>query len=1449
MLGLAYERYVKDSALIGSAATCEPVLDGLRAAGVDEIACFVDFGIAADTVQGGLPALAAMIDRYRTPVRVAPPPPTAITPLTLAQREALALVELAATDTAIGASVCFELRGPLDVACLGRALATVMSRHDILRSRLTPARDALHVPPGDSRVPLEVTDLAAAGLSPHDWLIQLGRRGFDLVNEPVFRAAIGRLGADHHLLRISSHHTLCDGWSLGVLTGELGEIYSAELDGRACNLLAPMQFHEFVTSQEAQRGTATLASHEQYWLAQFSGEIPQLELPTDRPRPPIKTYRAGRIEHDLDPALCKQLQRVARQQGSTVVMLLASAYLYLLHRLANQDDVIVGTPVAGQLAHMDRALIGHCTSLLPLRSSLSGCERFTDLLARTRAILLDAFDHRDYTFHELVARLQLPRDASRLPLVAVGFNFDRLAPVTMSGLALRYWEDQPIEYALSETSLNITDLGDEMREEWNYNLDLFDRQTVQRWRDGFEAILRAVVADPARPLAALSIVPAAEQQRMIAAADATRREVPDRALPLHALFERQATATPDAPAVACGADRLSFRALARRSNQLAQHLRALGATPESRVVIALPRSVDLVVAVLAIWKTGGAYLPIDTSHPPERLARILASAQPALVVTTSALGRALPDLGAVPVVELDRIAARLMDLPDAAPATELAPHHAAYVIYTSGSTGEPRGVVVEHRSVVNLLAALRSAVYARHPGVLRVAVNGPITFDTSVKQLIQLLDGHCLEIIPDELRRDGAAMCGYLRERAVDVLDCTPTQLHLLIEGGLLRTPPAARPVRCVLVGGEAIDPALWQLLAGSEIDFVNVYGPTECTVDTTARRIERGLPRPSLGRPLANVRTYVLDRDRQLVPIGVAGELYIGGAGVARGYLGDPQATAERFLADPFDATPGARMYRTGDRVRAHGHGELEFLGRLDHQIKLRGYRIDLGDIEAAVTRQPGVLACAVQRVPPSDGRGEGTLVAYVVPPEICTAALPRVLRAHLPEYMVPAALVGLAALPVTPNGKLDRAALPPPPTSAFTMPDDHVAPRTPNEALLAEIWAELLLGDAARAAAVGVTANFFHLGGSSLSAVRLLQMIERRMGQTLTIQDLYEEPTIEHLAEVMRHLNTWHGLVQRYDGEAGTQADREYHVRRNLLATVRERGARPPAFYVPGLTGIYPSTLVLGVFNLVRHLDPELPFYGLQPPALAPELAGAAPAVFDQWRYDRTRFERLATEYVERIEAVRPAGPLSFVSFCSGSRLTLEIVQRLRARGRALHALVLIDPMVDLPEDKSAAHQSLIASLDRALADFTWYITHTLGWRANWDPLTMYRTLEALSPDERWRYARDRLVEGGHMPASITEDGLRHVFELRIAERTIVKRLARSLAPCRYDGPVTIVVTEQVRARVSDQRAEEALQHLRTYLGGSLELRMSKGDHLNAFHEPAVQSLAAELNQVLAR
>ena len=1499
MLSMAYERYARTSALVGTPESCEVIIDHLREMGIDEVACFVDFGMDARSVLDSLPSLCALKDRYRhgggstmrkgapdqpgvsaieriesqapkaalpavAPLPLpAPQTPVAgpdsgdseeglVFPMTLAQREALTLVKLAETDTAIGASVCLDLRGPLRLDALRRALQQVTSRHEALHTTLTPEQDAVRISkPGT--VPVDITDLSGSQGDDLEhaataWLREAGRRGFDLVEGPVFRASLATMGEHRHLLLLATHHILCDGWSIGIIVDELSELYTANCEGRTCHLPEPLQFREYVARQEALRGTQEMAAHERYWLEQFAGEIPQLDLPTDRPRPAVKTYRARRLTHRLEATVCQDLRRVAREHGCTFFMLNLAAYMLLLHRVSGQDSLVIGTPVAGQVGERDRALVGHCANLLPIRSNLRGGDRFSDLLLRTKRVLLEAFEHREYSFHLLVTLLPLPRDPSRIPLVSVAFNMDR-APPKMMGLETGYWRSQPIDFALSETSLNITEVNDGLVIDWNYNEDLFDRETVERWRAHYEALLDGIVAAPGQLLSEMSILPKAERHQLLVEWNNTRIGFFEDAC-VHELFEQQATRTPQALAVSCGPRQLTFGELSRRASQLAHHLRSLGVGRETRVALYLERSVEMIVSLLAILEAGGAYVPLDPGHPAERLALILSDSQASLLLTTSDLVAGLTFPASVRALHLDQLELTLSALPATPPAATATPDNAAYVLYTSGSTGQPRGVVVQHRSVVNLLGALRDAVYSRHAGrPLRVSVNGSIAFDTSVKQIIQLLHGHALDIIPERLRVDGAALRDYLHERSIDVLDCTPSQLRLLLASGFLEAPGGPC---CVLVGGEALDDALWQELSRSDIEFFNVYGPTECTVDTTVCRVQPLHPRPVLGGPLANVRVYVLDRDLQLCPVGVPGELFISGAGVARGYLEDPALTAERFLPDPFSEEPGVRMYRTGDKARFLPSGNVEFLGRLDYQVKVRGFRIELSEVEAALSRLPAVQASVVvvhEGVP-----GDKRLVAYFVPRDAqsvpTSQQLHRALHGSLPEYMLPSAFVALEALPLTPNGKVDRNVLPAPDAAVLGAADLYVAPRTPTEELLTSIWSDVLRGaqgaeirdGAPGVPPISVTANFFHLGGNSLLGVRILDEIQRRMGQTLRIQDLFEEPTIEHLAEVIQRYGSWAGKVLGQESRTMPK-DQE----RKILVKIRTNGKLAPLFFVPPLGGVFPSTVAAGILDIAKHLDSEQPFYGLQIPALTPEMAESTlfPPL-DDWQYDRSRINRIVANCIALMEEVHPGGPYFLGGYCTGSLLALEIAGQLQR----LEGLILIDPRVDAPEIEPAnGNSTLTNGLEPRLAAMSLFVARDIAWHAGYDldAQVVYDALKALPPEQRWDEARDRLVAAGCLPASTTSRSVRRVFELKEINGWVVDHVLRTFKPRQYSGPVAMLFSEQITQGASDETITESMRHIRKYMVGALEVHYIKGDHDTVFREPNIRVLMEHMNRYL--
>ncbi|HEX2092471.1 MAG TPA: amino acid adenylation domain-containing protein, partial [Longimicrobiaceae bacterium] len=820
------------------------------------------------------------------------------------------------------------------------------------------------------------------------------------------------------------------------------------------------------------------------------------------PRPAVVSDAGAMLGFVVSSDTTAGLRALSRREGATLFMTLLSAWQLLLSRYAGQEEVLVGTPIAGRTRLETEGVIGFFVNTLVLRADLSGEPEFRGLLRQVRETTLGAYAHQEVPFEKLVEELGVERSLAHTPLFQVLFTLQN---------------NEQGELALGETGveslgtggasvkfdlmLNLVEVEEVIQGGLAYRRELWEGASMERLLEHYVRVLEAVAAGPERRLSEVSLLGDAERAQVLEAWNRTATAYP-RGRCIHELFAEQVARTPDAPAIVFGRESLSFADLDRHSSRLAHALRRRGVGPEVRVVLCLERGPDQFVALLAALKAGGAYVPLDPAYPSGRLAYILEDALAPVVLTRSSLRDRLPaspaEILCVDQLDLDHES-------DAVPFSGVLPENLAYVIYTSGSTGRPRGVLVQHRSVVNLATALREAVYS-HRGAdapPRVSVNGPIGFDTSVKQWVQLLSGATLCPVPEEVRYEGEAFMGFLRESRVDVLDCTPAQLRLLAREGLLER--SASLPSDVLVAGEAIEAELWHDLAAcTERRFWNLYGPTECTVDA-ALCCAQG-ERPAIGRPVGNARAYVLDARGDPVPVGVPGELYVGGVGVARGYLNLPELTAERFVPDPFSEDAGARLYRTGDRVRWRSAGELEYLGRTDFQVKVRGFRIEPGEIEAALVAHPSVReAVAVAR---EDAPGQKRLVGYVVPEAaVSIAELRAHLRAGLPEYMVPAALVILEALPLTAHGKVDRRALPAPEGSSG---EGYLAPRSPTEEILAGIWSEVL-----GAERVGATEDFFALGGHSLLATRVISRVREAFGTELPLRALFEVPTVAGLAE----------------------------------------------------------------------------------------------------------------------------------------------------------------------------------------------------------------------------------------------------------------------------------------------------------------------------------------------
>jgi amino acid adenylation domain-containing protein/non-ribosomal peptide synthase protein (TIGR01720 family) len=1015
-------------------------------------------------------------------------------PLSHAQERLWFLEQLGLVGGSYNIGLAVRLLGRLDTAALEAALSEVVRRHEALRTRFVSRGEAA-VQLIDPPWPVTLEPLAVAPDEAGERARAILQQRFDLAHDRLLRVALLRLDAEQHVLVLAMHHVVSDGWSIGVLVREVEALYAAFAQRRPSPLPElPVQYADYAVWQRRWLADGALERQLDYWTDQLAAAPAALELSTDRPRPAVPSFRGAVHPFTIDPARTKALANLARQHGATLFMLLLAAFQVLLARCSGQYDVVVGTPIAGRTRAETEGLIGFFVNMLALRSRLDRAASFRSVLQGVKAAALDAYAHQDLPFEKLVEALHPIRDLSREPIVQAVFALQNVPqqPARMAGLAIEPFDTGPVP-AKFDLELSMVEADGALHASIVYATDLFDAATIGRLAGHFARLLDAIVADPECRIAELPLIGEAERRQLDAWSGTVAPYPEDRCL--QDLFAAQAARTPDAPAVVCEDRTLSYRELDRRANRLAHHLRALGVGPDVVVGLCMTRSPDLVVGVLGILKAGGAYLPLDPTYPADRLAFMLADARVPILLTQSPLVDRLPVHPAT-LVQLDADAPQIARWPDTPPPDVTDPRHLAYVIYTSGSTGRPKGVMIPHRGAMNLAEAqLTRLPLGPADRILQFA---SISFDAAVWDLLMawragatlvLADLH--DLMPGEPLRELIT-----RQRITTVL-LPPSALAAL---------PVAE-LSCLttlIVGGEAC--AAEQLrpwLAGRTV--LNAYGPTEASVCTTLFDCRSDQRRPPIGRPLPNTRTHVLDQQLEPVPIGVAGELFIGGAGLARGYLARPALTAERFVPNPF--APGERLYRTGDRVRWRADGELEFLGRLDTQVKIRGFRIEPGEIEAALLAQGGIEHAVV--IARDDAVGK-RLVAYLVGRDEATAdagELRRKLQQSLPDYMVPAAFVTLDRLPLTPNGKLDRTALPAPEWSAGA---DYVAPRTPLETILAGLFAELLGSNR-----VGIYDNFFEAGGDSIQSIQLVARA-RAQGIAITPRQIFQHQTVAALAEV---------------------------------------------------------------------------------------------------------------------------------------------------------------------------------------------------------------------------------------------------------------------------------------------------------------------------------------------
>ncbi|HEX9939603.1 MAG TPA: amino acid adenylation domain-containing protein [Longimicrobium sp.] len=1173
-------------------------------------------------------------------------------PLSFAQQRLWFMDRMEGTGSAYHLPARMRLKGELDRGALVRALDRVVERHEALRT-VFPEHDGVAeqriAPAGESRFSLAEHDLSGspgAGRELARLAAEDARAPFDLARGPLIRGMLVRMAEDDHVLLVTMHHIVSDGWSMGVFTRELGALYGAFREGLPDPLPPlPVQYADYAAWQRRWMEGEVLRRQADYWTRALAGAPELLELPTDHARPARQDYTGATVSLVLGEALSASLKELSRRHGATLYMTLLAGWAATLSRLSGQGEVVVGTPTANRGRAEIEGLIGVFVNVLPVRVELSDTATVAELLGRVRERALGAQHHQDIPFEQVVELVRPVRSMAHAPLFQAMFTWQNapgggaglpgltLAPVEPAGPPERS-DGGPSAPAASsaqvtanvDLSLTLWERGGRIAGSVTYAAALFERETVERYAGYLRRVLEGMAADQGRRVARLALMPETERARVLEEWNDTEAAYP-RDLCIHQLFEAQAARTPGAVAIVSDAGVLTYAELDARAGRVARRLCALGVGPESRVALCVERSAEMVVALLGVLKAGGAYVPLDPSHPADRLGWILRDAAPAAVLAhgeRSAEIDALLGAMEIPLLGLHDDAAAG---DDPGPAGLVAgADRPAYVMYTSGSTGRPKGVIVPHRGVVNLLGSMRETV-GMEPAD-RVLALTTCAFDISVLEIfLPLLHGARTIVLPAERSGDPAAVAKAIREHAPTVMQATPATWRMLVEGGWEGAPGLR-----ALCGGEALRAELASAVRERVGALWNVYGPTETTIWSTVEEVTpASLETPghvSIGRPVANTRVYVVDAAGEPVPVGVAGELCIGGDGVARGYRDRAGLTAERFVADPFSREPGARMYRTGDLARRRADGRLAFVGRTDFQVKVRGYRIELGEIETRLAEHADVREAVV--VAREDAPGETRLVAYVVGGETAGA---EVLRAHLgevlPAYMVPSAFVRLEALPLTPNGKLDRSALPAPDAPAAQA---YEAPLGETEEALAEIWAEVLGVER-----VGRRDNFFELGGHSLLAVRVVSRVRQLLEAEVVLAHVFSHPTVESLAARL----------------AGAGGDPQ---RSDRAIAIRATGNGSPLFLVHEGMG---STRYAQVLH--PHVDAGIPVYAL--PAASP----AEPPL-------RT-IEGMAARLVRMIREVQPSGPYRVAGWSFGGVLAYEVAAQLIGRDEVVEFVGMFD------------------------------------------------------------------------------------------------------------------------------------------------------------------------------
>lgn len=1311
--------------------------------------------------------------------------------------------------------VCFglHLTGRLEHRAVEAALTQIVCRHEALRTNFIN-RDGTPIQvvssPREVRVPvIDLDHPNGNGEVLRSHLEREAARPFDLTRDMLLRATLFRTAPEKHVLLLVMHHIATDAWSIRLLLDEWAALYDAHLQGSAAELPElPIQYLDFALwqRQTADEETVQLA----YWKRQLADK-PGLHLPTEQSRPSIPTDRGDTRSTGLGAELSASVARLARQEGATKFMMLLAAFKVLLQRYSGQEDIVVGSPISRRTQQQTENLIGLFLNVSVLRTDVSGNPSFRQLLQRVRATALEAYAHQSIPFERVVEELQPARDGNRTPLFQVMFTFqDSPMPSrTLEGGLRAEAFDFDLQVAPFDLTLLVQESGPELLATIEYKTDLFSAEGIDRMLGHLRTLLEGIVRNPDARISELPLLTERERRQLLLEFNSPETEYP-RDKCLHQLFEEQAARTPEAVAIRFGSHAVSYRELNERANQLAHYLNALGVETETLVGICMERSPEMIIGLLAILKAGGAYVPFEPDEAAERLAFKLRDSGIDVLLTQQGLGH-IWSLGlngkeapapysewrGPEIVCLDRDHGAISRHSRKNPAGAPRANNLAYAIYTSGSTGTPKGVLVEHRSIVNhSVGVARQFALRASDRVLQFA---PLSFDVSAEEIFPtLLSGGMLVLRPAGLAVSIQDFHPFVANEKLTILNLpTPywAQWLTVMEESNLQLPPS---LRLVVVGSDTVTRehyALWQKLTSGRVRWCNAYGTTEATITATIYE-----PRPDeapacvpIGRPTANTRIHILDRQQHLVPIGVPGEIYIGGEEVARGYLNRPEATATNFVPDIFSRRPGAKLNRTGDFGRWRADGNIEFLGRRDNQVKIRGFRIELGEVESALLQYPSVREAVV--LPRDDARGEKRLVAYFVAHDTqLVGKLQQFLRQRLPPYMIPSAFVPLPELPRLASGKLDPNALPAPSADRPDLEENFVAPSDSLEEKLANIWRQVLGLDK-----VGVHDNFFDLGGHSLLAVRLFAEIEKLTGWNLPVLTLFQSPTIKQLAEIIRR----------------TQSTE----RRSSILAVQAQGTKPPFFLVHGAGG----GMLWGYANLAKYMGLDQPVY-----------------VFNSRGMDGLEefptTEELAAEYVQELRAFQPRGPYYLGGYCFGGEVAFEMAQQLVAAGQRVELLALMNAM----PPNSRFYQPRFTPLwgARFLRNF-WHLCRysTL----HWTPEVRKRKFRALIK-RMWRHVRipagSDTDAGDIVDLSLYSEAQQRLWDVHL-------RASAKYQPRTYPGHITVFRTRFHPVFCTF----DPTFGWGEFAEAGVTVKIVPGGHENILDEPHVQVAAAELKQLLCQ